>query len=138
MNENYNDCHHQKTTRTFLYTKKMWNVIKHKKPDTFQKARQFPLRLYIQKAIQFTLRGFSWNFWSWNLYTKRMTLFVSAFFIYKKLDTSQKPRQFAIRFIYKNPALCVKRFFIEFLKFAEGCEHLFIKKQCTLCDIFIL
>ena len=28
------------------------------KPDTFQKARQFPLRFYIQKAIHLTLRDF--------------------------------------------------------------------------------
>ena len=30
----------------------------YKNPDTFQKARQFPLRFYIQKAIHFTLRDF--------------------------------------------------------------------------------
>ena len=30
-----------------------------KKPDTFQKARHFPLRFYIQKSIHFTLRDFS-------------------------------------------------------------------------------
>ena len=40
--------------------------------------------------------------------------------------------QFAIRFIYKNPALCVPRFFIEFLKFAEGGGHLFIKNTMHL------
>ena len=61
MNENYNDCHHQKTTRTFLYTKKSKQlpiVFTYKKPDTFQKARQFPLRFYIQKAMHLTLRDF--------------------------------------------------------------------------------
>ena len=44
-----------------LYTqkaKKMRNVFIYKKPDTFQKARQFPLRFYIQKAIHLTLRDF--------------------------------------------------------------------------------
>ena len=30
-----------------------------KKPDTFQKARQFTLRFYSQKAQHFTLRDFS-------------------------------------------------------------------------------
>ena len=49
MNENYNDCHDQKTTRTFLYTKE----------DTFQKARQFPLRFCKQKAIHLMLQDFS-------------------------------------------------------------------------------
>ena len=61
MNENYNDCHHRKTTPTFIYTKKqnkLRNVFIYKKPDTFQKARQFPLRFYIQKSIHLTLRDF--------------------------------------------------------------------------------
>ena len=60
MNENYDDCHHRKTTRTLIYTKskKMRNVFIYKKSDTFQKARQFPLRFYIQKAIHLTLRDF--------------------------------------------------------------------------------
>ena len=50
-----------RTTCTFLYTqkaKKTRNVFIFKKPDTFQKARQFPLRFYIPKAIHLTLRGF--------------------------------------------------------------------------------
>ena len=53
MNENYNDCHHRKTTGTFLYTQKakqLRNVYIYIKPDTFQKARQFPLCFYIQTA----------------------------------------------------------------------------------------
>ena len=44
----------------FIYTKRK-KIAKHfiyKKPDTFQKARQFPLRFYIQKAIHLTLRDF--------------------------------------------------------------------------------
>ena len=61
MNENYDDCHHRKTTRTFLYTKRKRNC-QYKKPDTFQKARQFPLRFIYkkldtsQKARQFAIR----------------------------------------------------------------------------------
>ena len=38
--------------------KKLRNVFMFKKPDNFQKARQFPLRFYIQKAIHLTLRDF--------------------------------------------------------------------------------
>ena len=41
-------------------------------------------------------------------------------------------------FIYQNPALCITRFFIEFLKFAEGGGGFLKKKLCTLSDIFIL
>ena len=36
----------------------MQNVFINKKPDTFQKARQFPLRFYKQIAIHLTLRDF--------------------------------------------------------------------------------
>ena len=47
--------------RARFYTqkvKKMRNVFIYKKPKTFQKARQFLLRFYIQKAIHLTL----WDF----------------------------------------------------------------------------
>ena len=56
MNENYDDCHHRKTMRKFIYTKSKTNCetfFIYKKPDTFQKSRQFPLRFYIQKAREF-------------------------------------------------------------------------------------
>ena len=47
--------------RARLYTqkaKKLPNVFIYKKPHTCQKARQFPLRFYIQKSIHLTLRYF--------------------------------------------------------------------------------
>ena len=47
--------------RARLYTKKakkLRNVFIYKMPHTFQKARQFLLRFYIQKAIHLTLRDF--------------------------------------------------------------------------------
>ena len=47
--------------RARLYTqktKKLPNVFIYKKADTFQKARQFALRYFIQKAIHLTLRDF--------------------------------------------------------------------------------
>ena len=46
--------------RARLYTQKAKKLrnVRYKKPDTFQKARQFPLRFYIQKAIHLTLRDF--------------------------------------------------------------------------------
>ena len=47
--------------RARLYTqkgKKLANIVIYKKQDTFQKARKFPLRFYIQKAIHLTLRDF--------------------------------------------------------------------------------
>ena len=85
--------------------KKSKNFFIYKKPDTFQKARQFPLRFYIQYAIHLTLRGFHKNF-EVGIYIQKASHFaLGDVFIYKKLDTSQKASQFAIRFIYKNPAL---------------------------------
>ena len=50
-----------KRQRARLYTqkaKKIRNVFIYKKPDTFQKAKQFLLRFCIQKAIHLTLRDF--------------------------------------------------------------------------------
>ena len=60
MNENYDDCHHRKTKRTYIHKKQkqLRNVFIYKKIHTFQKARQFPLRFYIQKSIHLTLRNF--------------------------------------------------------------------------------
>ena len=60
MNENYDDCHHRKTTRTFIYKKQkiLPNVFIYIKPHTFQKARQFPFRFNIQKSIHLTLQDF--------------------------------------------------------------------------------
>ena len=61
MNENYDDCHHLKTTRTFIYTKikNLRNAFIYKKQYTFQKARQFSLRLYVQKSNTLDVTGFS-------------------------------------------------------------------------------
>ena len=60
MNENYDDCHNRKTTRTCIYTKSRTNgqTFLYKKPDNFQKSREFPLRFYIYKALHLTLRDF--------------------------------------------------------------------------------
>ena len=60
MNENYEDCHHRKTTRTNRHKKQKYlrNVFIYKKQHNFQKATQFPLRFYIQKSIYLTLRDF--------------------------------------------------------------------------------
>ena len=61
--------------RFYIHKKqKLRNVFIYKKPDTFQKSRQFPLRFYIQKSIHFNLRDFSWNF-------------LKLAFIFKKHDT---------------------------------------------------
>ena len=72
MNENYKDCHHRKTTRTFIYTKSKKNAKRFyiQKANTFQKARQFPLRFYIQKAIHLTFRDF-YEFFEVGIYIQK-------------------------------------------------------------------
>ena len=46
MNENYDDSHQRKTTRTFIYIK----------------SKKIAKRFYIQKAIHLTLWDFNENF----------------------------------------------------------------------------
>ena len=65
--------------RARLYTqkaKKLPHIFIYEKPDTFQKDRQFPLRFYIQKAINLTLRDFH-EIFEVGIYTKSMTLCVT-------------------------------------------------------------
>ena len=104
--------------RLYIYTKSQ--TIR-KKQDNFRYAfiyKQLDTLRYtifhetseisicIQKSWQFALR---------------------EFFIYKKLDTSQKARQFALRFfIYKKPDTLRCVIFMEFLKLAEGGGHLYM------------
>ena len=58
-----------------------------------------------KKAIHLTLRDFRGIF-EVGIYIQKLWHFaLRDVFISKKLDTSQKARQFAIRFIYKNLAL---------------------------------
>ena len=85
-----------------IYIQKAWHsalrdVFISKKLDNSQKARQFPLRFYIQKAIHLTLGDFHENFEVGIYIQKAWHFALRDVFIYKKLDTSQKARQFAIR-----------------------------------------
>ena len=110
--------------RARLYTqkaKKLWKIFIYKKPDTFQKARQFPLRFYIQKAIDLTLRDFR-EIFEVGIYIQTVWHFaLRDVFIYKNLDTSQKARQFVIRFyMQKSGTFALHDFSLNFLKFAEG------------------
>ena len=70
---------------------------------------------------------------------KNMTLCVTSRFYTQKARHFAKSKTIYDTFLYtKTLTLCVTRFFIGFLKFAEGGGHLFIEKQCTLRDICIL
>ena len=130
MNENYDDCHHRKTTRTYTQrAKKNRNVFIYKKPDIFQKSRQFLLRFYIQKAIHLTLRDFH-EIFEVGIYIKKAWHFaLHEVFIYKKQDTSKKSKTICDTFfIYKNPALLRHAIFHWIFEICGGGGHLFIKK----------
>ena len=82
--------------------KQLRNILIYKKPDTFQKAGQLTLRFYIKKERHFTLRNVSRIFLSWHYIQKAQHFALCEVFTYKKPDTSQKARQFALRlYIYK-------------------------------------
>ena len=131
INENYHDCHDRKAMLTFIYTqktKKLLNILIYKKPDTFQKARQFPFRFSIQKAIHLTLRHFH-EIFEVGIYIQKAWHFaLRDVFMHKKLDTSQKARQFAIRFyIQKSGTFALRDFSLNFWNLRRG-GHFFIKK----------
>ena len=76
MDENYDDCHHRKTTPTFIYTKR------HKNCETFlyKKARHFSKKLDNSRYIFIYKKP----------YTLRYGIFVKILmlaFVYKKHDT---------------------------------------------------
>ena len=141
INGNYNDCHEWKKPCTLLYIQKVNKIAKryiYKKGDTSKKAIQFPLCFYIQKERHFTLSDFSLNFWNWNLYTKSKILCVTWLFNIQKSRHSEKSKTICVTFLCsKIWTLCIMRFFIEFLKLAEGGGIFTCKKQCTVRYIFI-
>ena len=64
MNEDYITAISERQRACFYIQKaeKILNIFIYKKLDIIQKARQFPLSFYIQKAWHFTLRNFHETF----------------------------------------------------------------------------
>ena len=86
-------CKKQKKCETFLYAKS----------QTLCKNQDNFCYVFIYNkhdTLRYTI--FLWNFWSWYLYTKSITLCVKWRFIYKNPDTLKKGRQFALRFYMQN------------------------------------
>ena len=75
MNENYDDCHHRKTTRTYIYKKqkKCQTFLYTKSQTLFKKLDNF--RYVFQYKKQYT--------WRYGIFMK----FLKFVFIYKKHDT---------------------------------------------------
>ena len=150
MNENYNEYHQLNTMCTF-YTYKRQNKLQktftYTNIDTLQKARQFASRFIYKKPD--TLRyEICHEIFEADIYVQKVWHFSLRDVFTKDPDTSQKARQFALRFICKNPDTLHYAIFIEFLKLEEG-RGAFInekkinlryisvsKKQCTLRYIF--
>ena len=117
----------------------MRNVFIYKKPDTFQKARQFPLRFNIQKSIHLTLRDFH-EIFEVGIYIQKAWHFaVGDVFIYKRLDTSQKGRQFAISFyIQKSGTFALHNFSLNFWNLRRGGRFIYSKNNVLCMTFFIL
>ena len=74
--------------RARFYIKKSKKIAKRLK----KKAKQFPLRFYIQKQYTLRYRIFHEIFEAGIYIQKASNFGLRDVFIYKKLDTSQKPR----------------------------------------------
>ena len=76
MNENYDDCHHQKTRRTFIYTKSK------EKCETFlyTKSQTLLKKLDNSRYIFIYKKRYTWRY---GIFMK----FLELAFIYKKHDT---------------------------------------------------
>ena len=118
--------------------KKKRNLFIYNKRDTMQKSRQFALRLYMQKERRVTLHHFLWNCWNWYLYTKNITLCATwKFYIFKKTETSQKPGQFALRFIYIKPDYLRYAISHGILKLTKGGGNFYMTKNSALYATFL-
>ena len=116
---------------------KLWNAFVYKNPDTLQKARQFLLRFYIQKARHFTLRDFHENPEVGIFIQKAWHFVLCDVFIYKNPDTSQKSRQFALHFyIQKVGHFALRDFSCNFWFWRKGGEGV-IWKTNALCITFL-
>ena len=116
MNENYNECHRRKTTRTFLWTKKAKKLrnVKKKKLDNSRCV------FVSKKGYILRYRIFHENF--------EVGIYILKASHFGLLDV----------FIYKNPAVLLYAIFHWIFEICGGGGHIFVKKQCTLRDILIL
>ena len=117
--------------------KKFRNVFIYKIPDTFQKAKQFSFRFCIKKAEHLTLRDFNEIFEVCIYIQKAWHLALGDVFEYKKQDTSEKAKQFAINFIYKNPGLLRYLIFDWIFEICGGRGRFIYSQNNILCVTFL-
>ena len=97
----YNDCHDRMPTCTFIYTKIIKNCetfLYSKSLSLYKKLDNVRYLFFIQKAINLTLGDFHEIFEVGVFIQKALHFALRDVFIYEKLDTSRKARQFAKRF----------------------------------------
>ena len=139
INWNYDDCHHRKTKRTIIYKeqKNCETFLYTKSLTLFRKLDNFCYVFIYKKPYT----------WSYGIFMK----FLKLAFIYKKHDTlrnvkflytkiwtlSKKKDNLRFVFIYKNPSLLRYAIFNWIFEICGGGGHLFVKKQCTLREIYI-
>ena len=101
---NFDDCHQRKTTCTSVYAKSKKNAKRFymQNPRHFAKIKTISVMFLYTISMTLYVTQFLWNFWSWYLYTKSVTLCVKWRFIYKNPDTLKKGGQFALRFYMQN------------------------------------
>ena len=71
------------------------------------------------------------------IYKKHHTLGYVTFLYTKRYKLRKNQDNLRYVFIYKNPTLCVPRFFIEFLKFAEGGDINYFKYNALVLRCYI-
>ena len=122
MNENYHDCHHRKTKRTFISTKSQKNcpTFLYTKTQTLFKKLDNLRYVFIYKK-QYTLRyGILMKFSHLAFICKKHDTFRYVTFNIQKARHFAKSKTICDTFLNtKIRHFCVTRFFIEFLKFPE-------------------
>ena len=105
--KNYNDCHHGKTTRMFLYKQKAKNceTILYTKIQTLFKKLDNPRCVFVKKINTLYVMGFFMISLKLEFLYKIHYTFRYVTFLYKNLDTCQKSRQFVIRFYIQKPGI---------------------------------
>ena len=130
-------CHHKKTTRTLIYTKKNGNVFYIQKSWHFSKSYTISVTLFSKKNIQLTLRGFH-EIFEVGIYIQKAWHFaLRHVFIHKNLDASQKVRKFAIHFYTWDPTLLRYAIFHWIFWNLRTGGNIYVLKKCTQLDIFI-
>ena len=82
---------------------------------------------------------FLWNFWSWHLYIKSMTLCVTWRFYIQKARHFSKSKTICVAFLYtKSRHFALRDFSLNFWNLRRWGGGFIFKMQCTMRYIFIL